>query len=101
MTDDGTHGLSCLKMNMLFGTTMLAGFISSNSSFPDLQASGSLLFTGEKERRQDESGTEKQDSDNKSLVHHFWFDQRFYSELDNVNTPVWVAPVIVESSRED
>lgn len=43
---EGTHGLSCLKMNMLFGITLLAGLTSSSSSFSDLQVSGSLLFTG-------------------------------------------------------
>lgn len=48
--EEGTHGLSCLKMNMLFGITVLAGLISSNSSFSDLQVSGSLLFT---ERRKE------------------------------------------------
>lgn len=53
-------------MNMLFGITVLAGLISSNSSFSGLQVSRSLLFTGEEERRQDESRTEKQDLDNEN-----------------------------------
>lgn len=42
-----TYGLSGLKMNMLSGVTALAGFVSSASSFSDLQVSGSLLLTGE------------------------------------------------------
>lgn len=42
-----TYGFSGLKMNMLFGVTVLTGFVSSASSFSDLQVSGSLLLTGE------------------------------------------------------
>lgn len=34
-------------MNMLSGVTALTGFVSSASSFSDLQVSGSLLLTGE------------------------------------------------------
>lgn len=41
-----TYGLSGLKMNMLSGATVLTGFVSSASSFSDLQVSGSLLLTG-------------------------------------------------------
>lgn len=32
-------------MNMLFGVTVLTGFVSSASSFSDLEVSGSLLLT--------------------------------------------------------
>lgn len=50
-----TYGLSGLKMNMLSGVTALTGFVSSASSFSDLQVSGSLLLTeegqGEKKKK--------------------------------------------------
>lgn len=42
-----THGLSCLKMNMLSGATVATGFVSSSSSFSALHISGSLLLAGE------------------------------------------------------
>lgn len=54
---------------MLFGIKVLAGLISSNSSFSDLQLSGSLLFTGEEQRKQHESGTEKLDLDTENSVY--------------------------------
>lgn len=46
-----THRLSGLKINMLSGVTVLAGFVSSASSFSDLQVSGSLLLTREGEKK--------------------------------------------------
>lgn len=46
-----TYGLSGLKMNMLSGVTVLTGFISSASSFSDLQVSGSFMFTGEEKEK--------------------------------------------------
>lgn len=47
----GIYGLLGLKMNMLSGVTLLTGFVSSVSSFSDLEVSGSLLFTGEEEEK--------------------------------------------------
>lgn len=47
-----TYGLSGLKMNMLSGATRLIDFVSSSSSFSDLQVSGSLLFTEEGQEKQ-------------------------------------------------
>lgn len=55
-----THGLSGLKMNMLSGVTVLTGFVSSASSFSDLELSGSLLLTreGGEEGKVDEGNKE-------------------------------------------
>lgn len=48
-----TYGLSGLKMNMLFGFTVLTGIVSSASAFSDLEVSGSLLLTGEGQKEKE------------------------------------------------